>query len=373
VIGASCWLILGCGSRSGLLLGNEPATDGSGAAGGVGGNAGLDAGSGSGGSGSGGFDAGSGGFVDAGSTLCPPGSAPVVLASGLETGDAYGIALDESFVYFTRAPFNGSGAVARVPKLGGPVESLSASESRPRNLVVDAEHVFFTSPLSGQVKRVRKNGTELTVLADGQHTPEGIALAGADVYWVQGSSLDGKLMQLDLTGGASQVLVDHINSTWALELKGGWLYYTAGSTSTQVSPRIQRFHQSWPPGTAPELVALLELGTDDISADDTHVYFTNNVALGRVPLLGGSAEILFDGGYFVRGVDATSEHVYFVESAGAGDAEGTVYRYSKASGEIIAVASGQHLPRRVVADQECLYWTNSGFGGGGGAVMRGPL
>jgi hypothetical protein len=369
---AACLLIAACGSRSGLGLDFEALAGAGGSA--LGGSGGGSGAAGSGGSG-GGVVGGSGGSdpPDAGSALCPAGSAPVVLAAGAQTADAHGIALDAGFVYFTRAPYTSAGAVMRVSRFGGSLESLAPSESRPRRLVLDDAFVYFTAPLASAVKRVRKDGSELSELAAGQHTAEGIAVDSTHVYWVRGNSLDGKLMRLALPDGEPEVLVDQINGSRALELRDGWLYYTAGSTSTNLSPRILRFHRGWVPGSEPELLALVDLQMHDISVDDAHVYFTDNLALGRVPIGGGPAEILFDAGYFLRGVHATPTHVYFAESAGAGAPAGRIHRYSKATGELVAIATEQHVPRDVIADMECTYWTNSGFQTSGGAVMRGPL
>jgi hypothetical protein len=54
-------------------------------------------------------------------------------------------------------------------------------------------------------------------------------------------------------------------------------------------------------------------------------------------------------------------------------ASGGIHRYSKATGEMLPIATEQHLPRGAIADSECSYWTNSGFQASGGSVMRGPL
>ncbi|MBX3131111.1 MAG: hypothetical protein KF718_30605 [Polyangiaceae bacterium] len=348
-------LLASCGSRSGLSTSDE---------------AGSASGGSSGGAATGGASSGGAGGSDAQAGLCPPGSPPVVLVG--EAHDAYGIALDASHVYFTRAPSSGSGLVQRVPKTGGAVETLAAGQSRPRSLVVDQTHVYFTTPTSGEVKRVRKDGAALTVLASFQNFPEGIAVAGSWLFWVRSSAPGGKLMRLALPDGQPEVLVDGINDAWALAEHSGWLYYTAGSTSTSVSPRIQRFGASWSPGTPPETLALIDLGMHALAVDATHVYYSTNPDLGRVAKAGGAPVTLFGGGFFVRGVYAAAAHVYFVESAGAGAPEGAVHRYDKTSGQLETIATAQHVPRAVAADTDCVYWTNSGFQSAGGSVMRGP-
>ncbi len=73
----------------------------------------------------------------------------VPLAGGtaitLGAGDPAGIAVDDTNVYWTTAPFDGgTGSLVRVPKQGGVSVTLAAGQSDPGSVAVDAQRVYWT-------------------------------------------------------------------------------------------------------------------------------------------------------------------------------------------------------------------------------------
>lgn len=91
-----------------------------------------------------------------------PGSSGGVFATALDGGTprilaqaqlASGLALDEANVYWTDA---GMGAVAYVPKSGGPSVVLAASQNGPRAIALDAPYVYVAT--ADAIIRIRQAG-----------------------------------------------------------------------------------------------------------------------------------------------------------------------------------------------------------------------
>jgi hypothetical protein len=79
----------------------------------------------------------------AGTILAAPlaGGTPITLGAG----DPAGIAVDDTNVYWTTAPFDGgTGSLIRVPKQGGVAVTLAAGQNDPGSVAVDAQRVYWT-------------------------------------------------------------------------------------------------------------------------------------------------------------------------------------------------------------------------------------
>jgi hypothetical protein len=79
----------------------------------------------------------------AGTILAAPlaGGTPLTLGAG----DPAGIAVDDTNVYWTTAPFDGgTGSLIRVPKQGGVAVTLVAGQNDPGSVAVDAQRVYWT-------------------------------------------------------------------------------------------------------------------------------------------------------------------------------------------------------------------------------------
>jgi hypothetical protein len=127
-------------------------------------------------------------WTDSGSVFSAPTSGvgaggPTLLAAGQSF--PFSIAADASNVYWTNA--SGDGALLSLPRTGGTPKTL-ASSTGMASLAIDASNAYLsspgTSPNDGAILRVPLAGGSATTLASGQTTPEGIAVDGSSVYWV---------------------------------------------------------------------------------------------------------------------------------------------------------------------------------------------
>jgi hypothetical protein len=98
-----------------------------------------------------------------------------------------GIAVDETWTYYTSATFSGEQSVRRVPRHGGAVQILARPSAAPTTIKVDSRNAYFRD-LLGAVWSIAKAGGA-PVLLSGQNTGGGadgfdLDVNGSTVWWI---------------------------------------------------------------------------------------------------------------------------------------------------------------------------------------------
>jgi sugar lactone lactonase YvrE len=132
------------------------------------------------------------------------------------------IALDETNVYFT-TPI--SGEVRFVPKQGGAATSLAANLESPEAIAVDDQDVFFATKTS--IAKVAKSGGTPTVLASQQDTIWDLALDADFVYWATDRDC-GALKRVPKNSTQRQTLSSDQGWPWAIAVDDSFLYWIDG-------------------------------------------------------------------------------------------------------------------------------------------------
>ncbi|MDI1450131.1 EB domain-containing protein [Polyangium sp. 6x1] len=130
--------------------------------------------------------------------LCKPGEAPVVLVSGPER--LSGLLADGDHVYFTH--YGATGAVLRLPKAGGAIETVVPSSSWTESLVADASALYFMD--GKQIMRASKDGSGASLLAANQEGSMSIAADASFVYWIDPA--DQAVRRVSTSGGTPDTL-----------------------------------------------------------------------------------------------------------------------------------------------------------------------
>lgn len=92
-----------------------------------------------------------------------------------------GLAIDATHAYFGETG-SGPDALARVPLMGGTVETLDSNQSEVHMIRLTETMVYWTNEATGEVKKMPKDGGPIEVVMDGLSGPRSLALADGFVY-----------------------------------------------------------------------------------------------------------------------------------------------------------------------------------------------
>ena len=184
------------------------------------------------------------------------GGTPTAIAGGL--GAISEVRVDPTYAYFVAG--QKPGGVYRVSKTGGTVTTLATS-SRPNDLAVDTNYVYWSDPDDGTISRVPLAGGAVTTLVSGTFGATHLVMDAANLYWIASY----RVMQAPITGGTAVTL-----------------------------------YQTYSP--YPMAIAV----------DNTHVYWTSdNADLMSIPIGGGTPVTLTSGERTWEGIAVDSNAVYF--------------------------------------------------------------
>jgi hypothetical protein len=343
----------GAGDEGGAPNGGVPAE--------TGGSAGAGAAAGTLGVGAGGANAGSGGQ---GGASCA--SAPVTLASSAQ---AWALAVRNGSVYYTTHRANGT--IESVSVAGGSVSTLESGELYPHDIAVNDDHVFwatvgdepgylFQASLAGDNRRQIatppdddfagifnlsadatnvyyttdfNDAMELPIVGPSDPLPATVelsggpydsmivemALFGGDLYWTNHgvgtfepwSSETASIDRVNVAGvPAPYPLVNRLDyPQFAIAVDQDGVFWNDGTS-------IYRTARSG--GAYADEVTLLPAAPDvspvvGMVSDGAHLFFADRYALYRVPVAGGSAELMTDGWSRITRLAQDDANIYFTD------------------------------------------------------------
>jgi hypothetical protein len=209
------------------------------------------------------------------------GGAPATIASAVLTPGV--LATDAQFIYWASLgslageDFLADGAVRRVPKSGGAVQTLVSNLSFPIAVTVAGGKVYYGetgiglgNPSAG-LRRVPVDGGAVTKLFDDD--PVGsIAVDGASVYFTVFQLGTGlvDILRIPIGGGTPAVLAGGFDFADGLVLQGGNLYFVAESNESGSVQAINLANGS------PRVIREVELRLSRLAFDECLIYYATS-------------------------------------------------------------------------------------------------
>ena len=215
-----------------------------------------------------------GSSADDGSVFSVPvgGGTPDEIANG-QNGPVQ-IAILDDWLFWTN--FQGGGSVRRMNKDGTDLTTL-AQASGPWALAAGSTHLYWTNTSDGSIRRVVQSGGQAVVLINGEDSPRGIAVDTTHVFW--STSGDGKLRRANLDGSADTTLVADQAYPLAVALDDEWVYWTEVGASysfgdcSQADGRVLRARKA--DGSNLEILATNQACPMNLVVSNDMVFWTN--------------------------------------------------------------------------------------------------
>jgi hypothetical protein len=307
---------------------------------------------------------------DCGPSACSNGSCEVTtLASGLPS--PIGIALDDSYVYW--ANFVLDGAVMRVLKTGGTVETLATNVAKAYEVAVDGNDLFFTAQGSppaadASVVTMPKGGGTQVVIASGEVGASELWVDGQWVYWADtyATTTNARIFRAPTSGGNKEQVAAAEQHIVDLRVYQGQLYWlTLGTPPDNLDGALIRSELDGSSRTV--LVSGIGKAAFEFGIEAPNLYFGSRAdsTIDLAPLAGGSKQVLAPAPGDQRTVEIDGGFLYF--SSGT---TGTVARVATSGGTPITLASGQAKAFDLALDADYVYWTDAGTSASDGAIRR---
>ena len=100
--------------------------------------------------------------------------------------------IESSDVYFASSEYTGTGyngSIRKVSKNGGQVTILASNIDNPSGIALDSTNIYWTASYGGVIQTTLKSGGAVTTLASGRTMPGSVAVDSTSVYWIEGNSI----------------------------------------------------------------------------------------------------------------------------------------------------------------------------------------
>lgn len=319
----------------------------------------------------GGGGGGGGGAIDGGGPPLGPDAGWNTYATYLGFGPkgVYDMAVDATDLYWTvDGVESGDAGVWKVSRAGGTAEQLVSLPARLYGIALDDTYVYFANyagglPGTGAIMRVSKTGGPPQTVVGNLTAPHQLVIDGANVYWTSSPWYTGGVFVAPKAGGIETRLGGPLDGALDLVVQGGYVYFTEGHAG-----RIARI----PVGGGPaETIAEGYAATRWLAVDDTRVYFDTCVlvdchdqALRSTTLTGGDPvshlEITAADGQISLGGD--SAFFARTETSGWPDKSGGLFVIDKRGLNAPRFIGGHYDPSlfTIVADPDGqhVYWAD---------------
>jgi hypothetical protein len=277
-----------------------------------------------------------------------PTGTPTILVDGLTQPISIALAGDSAYV--TEFGYgDDSGALLRVPKLGGAFERVVQNQPGPWAIAASDEYVYWSN------QGVSSSPVSRFSLADGS-----VDLITADVYSWGLAPFGGSLYVSDIGGKlvtsgpdlSLDVLATVPGSTVGVAADETGVYVSFISQVNGYAP-IRRYDSD---GSFSDLYGNIAQALQ-LLLDGDYLYFANSGAIQRGTREGAPLVTLANLGAPLAGSAVADCYFYFTTTA-----DGSIGRVPLTGGDVQILATGQPQPEGIAVDSEAIYWVNHAAG-----------
>jgi hypothetical protein len=238
-----------------------------------------------------------------------------------------------------------------VEVLGPPNETWLSGVGVPSGVAVNSEHVYWSTPATGDIGRATSSGTEIDpTWITGVSAHYGLALDDTYLYWANESTGDIGRARLDGTE-VNQKWITGAKAPVGVAVSGTYIYWTDVSTNDIGRATINgtEVNQKWITGAN---------GPTSVTVTSEYVYWVNQGTndIGRATLAGGSVNQSFIT-ELTSPEAITTQGGYLYFSQGPSNTIGR----STVNGTDVELAwlTGAASPRGLAISGEQIYWANN--------------
>ena len=168
-------------------------------------------------------------FVGGDELVAMPKGGGTVDVLATDQGQTWGMAIDETNVYWSAE--SGNGSVNYLPLGGGAVTPLVSNVNDPSGIDVDATHVYFTLLSEGKIESVPIAGGHVTEIVTDTPTPLVLRVDSGRLYWAS-STPTGAILETDLTSGTNSTIATGLDYPAGVALDASNIYWTVAFAGT---------------------------------------------------------------------------------------------------------------------------------------------
>jgi hypothetical protein len=205
-----------------------------------------------------------------------PGDAGAGVPIATKRPNPQSIVVDDVNVYWLElGTSTDNGFLLSCPLAGCPANTphvISSTLGLPYGLAIDANNLYVTTAAGGQVLQFSKATGKLSLLADMQQTPQGIAAANGLVYWATAG--DGVIQAIAPDGGSPATVAETMGIPLAIAVDPVHLFWsdTHPDSLIPLGPVNSCLVGGCPPAHAVMLVSPPQTASQ-IAIDDLFVYW----------------------------------------------------------------------------------------------------
>ena len=207
------------------------------------------------------------------------------------------------------------GGLTRIGKDGSHETTLLPSSDGMTLGLTWGGRLYWSSSVNGTIDSVAESGGAVTVHAQSQNHPQGVAIDGQYLYF----TTDTRILRVALGGGAPDTVVSNASVSGSVAVDGAQLYFGDQAGNVYAADKT--------PGAQPRTLAQLGYGIDYLIADGNRLYVASNTRkpdptqtpfdeIARVDKDGGNPRLIDTRADLVMSLTTDADYLYYGSSLG---------------------------------------------------------